>query len=79
MERVRDDGEWTLMCPNECPGLMNVWGNKFNELYLSYVRDGKGRQTIKARTLWQEIVDVQISTGTPYMLYKDACNSKSNQ
>jgi ribonucleoside-diphosphate reductase alpha chain len=58
MERVRDDGDWTLMCPNECPGLMDVWGNKFNELYLSYVRDGKGRQTIKARTLWQEIVDV---------------------
>jgi ribonucleoside-diphosphate reductase subunit M1 len=79
MERVRDDQEWTLMCPNECPGLGELWGEKFNELYQMYEKSGRGRQTIRARVLWQEIVDAQISTGTPYMVYKDACNRKSNQ
>lgn len=67
------------MCPNECPGLQDTYGEKFNELYTSYERRGMGRVTMKARQLWQEIVDAQISTGLPYMLYKDACNKKSNQ
>ena len=79
MERVRDDGDWTLMCPNECPGLEECWGEAFNQLYTKYEREGKGRKTIKARVIWNEIITSQIETGTPYMLYKDACNSKSNQ
>lgn len=79
MQRVKDDGDWTLMCPNECPGLEECWGPKFEELYTRYEREGRGRKTIKARVLWNEIVTSQIETGTPYMLYKDACNSKSNQ
>jgi ribonucleoside-diphosphate reductase alpha subunit len=79
MERVIADLQWTLMCPNECPGLPDSWGEQFNALYLRYEADGKGRRTFKARELWQAIVDSQIETGTPYMLYKDACNRKSNQ
>lgn len=79
MERVKTDGEWTLMDPNECPGLADVYGEKFNELYTSYELAGKGRKTIKARDLWQKITESQIETGTPYMLYKDAANEKSNQ
>ena len=79
MERVINDGMWTLMCPNECIGLPDAWGEKFNELYLRYESEGKGRKTVKAREVWQSIVDSQIETGLPYMLYKDACNSKSNQ
>ena len=79
MERVEANGEWTLMCPNECPGLADVYGAKFNELYEKYEAEGKGRKTIKARELWEKIVESQIETGTPYMLYKDACNEKSNQ
>jgi ribonucleoside-diphosphate reductase alpha chain len=79
MERVEADGEWTLMCPNECPGLPDVYGEKFEELYKKYEAEGKGRKTIKARQLWEEILESQIETGTPYMLYKDAANSKSNQ
>ena len=79
MERVEADGEWTLMCPNECPGLPDVYGEKFEELYKKYESEGKGRKTIKARQLWEEILESQIETGTPYMLYKDAANSKSNQ
>lgn len=79
MQRVKDDGDWTLMCPNECPGLEECWGPKFEELYTKYEREGRGRKTIKARIVWNEIVTSQIETGTPYMLYKDACNSKSNQ
>jgi ribonucleotide reductase alpha subunit len=67
------------MCPNECPGLQEVWGEEFNLLYTKYESEGKGRKTFKARELWQSIVDSQIETGTPYMLYKDACNRKSNQ
>lgn len=67
------------MCPNECPGLPDVWGEEFDSLYTSYEKSGKGRKTIKARELWQAIIDAQIETGTPYMLYKDACNRKSNQ
>lgn len=79
MERVKTDGEWTLMDPNECPGLADVYGEKFKTLYNKYEQEGKGRKTIKARDLWQKITESQIETGTPYMLYKDAANEKSNQ
>jgi ribonucleoside-diphosphate reductase alpha chain len=79
MKRVKEDGEWTLMCPNECPGLSDVWGEEFEALYNKYESEGKGRQTIKAQDLWFKILESQIETGTPYMLYKDAANSKSNQ
>lgn len=79
MERVETNGEWTLMCPRECPGLDSHWGNDFKDLYESYESKGRGRETIKARQLWFAILDSQVETGTPYMLYKDHCNSKSNQ
>jgi ribonucleoside-diphosphate reductase alpha chain len=79
MERVETDGSWTLMCPNECPGLYDAYGEKFRELYEGYEAAGKGRKTIKARELWTKIVESQIETGTPYILYKDAANEKSNQ
>jgi ribonucleoside-diphosphate reductase alpha chain len=79
MKRVEEDTTWTLMCPNECPGLDNVYGDEFEALYLSYETKGKGRKTIKARELWEKILESQIETGTPYMLYKDAANRKSNQ
>jgi len=79
MKRVEEDGMWTLMCPNECPGLSSCWGPEFEKLYTKYEEEGKGRETIKAQDLWHKIVESQIETGTPYMLYKDAANSKSNQ
>lgn len=79
MERLAEDGEWTLMDPNECPGLSDVYGEKFKELYESYEAAGKGRKTIKCRDLMEHICTSQIETGTPYMVYKDACNEKSNQ
>lgn len=79
MKRVQDDAHWTLMCPNECPGLYDVYGEEFEKLYESYEAEGKGRKTIKARELWEKILESQIETGTPYMLYKDAANRKSNQ
>ncbi|AJR02944.1 ribonucleoside-diphosphate reductase subunit alpha [Siansivirga zeaxanthinifaciens] len=79
MERVQEDGPWTLMCPNECPGLDEVHSEAFEALYLKYEAEGKGRKTIKARELWEKILESQIETGTPYMLYKDAANRKSNQ
>jgi ribonucleoside-diphosphate reductase alpha subunit len=79
MQRVEAGEDWTLMCPHECPGLSNVYGVKFNDLYLKYERDGKGRRSIPAKKLWQMILDAQIQTGTPYLCYKDAANSKSNQ
>ena len=79
MQRVEEDAEWTLMCPNECPGMPDVHGKEFEELYLKYEAEGKGRRTIKARQLWETILEAQIETGTPYMLYKDAANGKSNQ
>lgn len=78
MERVKSGGNWTLMCPNECPGLADVYGDKFNELYEKYESEGRGK-VVKAQDLWFKILDSQIETGTPYMLYKDACNKKSNQ
>ena len=79
MKRVEEDGDWTLMCPNECPGLTDSWGEEFEALYEKYEAEGKGRKTIKAQELWFKIVENQIETGVPYMLYKDAANSKSNQ
>lgn len=79
MRRVEKDEEWTLMCPYECPGLYTNWGDKFEELYLKYEAEGRYKKRVKARQLWFHIVDCQIETGTPYMLYKDACNRKSNQ
>ena len=79
MQRVEANGEWTLMCPHECPGLADCFGDEFEQLYLKYEREGRGRKTIKAQQLWFAIVESQIETGTPYMLYKDACNRKSNQ
>lgn len=79
MKRVETDDKWTLMCPNECPGLCDVYGDDFDQLYLKYESEGKGRRTIKARELWEAVLEAQIETGTPYMLYKDAANAKSNQ
>lgn len=78
MKRVQEDASWTLMCPNECPGLYDVYGEEFEALYLDYEFRGKGRKTIRARELWEKILESQIETGTPYMLYKDAANRKSN-
>ena len=79
MQRVEENGDWTLMCPNECPGLADVHGKDFEKLYKKYESDGKGRKSIKAQELWFKILESQIETGTPYMLYKDAANEKSNQ
>ncbi len=79
MKRVQEDSYWTLMCPNECPGLYDVYGDEFEVMYIDYETRGKGRKTIKARELWEKILESQIETGTPYMLYKDAANRKSNQ
>ena len=79
MERVDSNGSWTLMCPDECPGLADAVGPAFNALYQKYEAEGRGRKTISAQTLWFKILDSQIETGTPYLLYKDAANLKSNQ
>ncbi len=79
MERVNSNGEWTLMCPDECPGLSDAYGDEFVKLYTDYETKNKGRKTIKARDLWFRIMDSQMETGTPYILYKDAANKKSNQ
>ncbi|KAE8542556.1 ribonucleoside-diphosphate reductase large subunit [Cryptococcus gattii Ru294] len=79
MKRVESDGDWTLMCPAECPGLADVYGEEFEKLYESYERQGKGRKTIKAQKLWFAILEAQTETGVPYICYKDAANSKSNQ
>ena len=79
MERVKDDGEWTLFSPDEAPGLDDVYGDDFVKLYTKYESEGRGRKTIKAQELWYKIIEAQIETGTPYMLYKDAANLKSNQ
>ena len=79
MERVKSEGTWTLFCPDECPGLADVYGDEFVKLYETYEASGKGRKTVKARDLWFQIMDAQMETGTPYLLYKDACNKKSNQ
>lgn len=79
MKRVEEDGVWSLMCPNECPGLDEVWGEAFEEAYTTYEQQGKYRKQIPAKKLWQMILDAQIQTGTPYLCYKDAANRKSNQ
>ncbi|HAP30843.1 MAG TPA: ribonucleoside-diphosphate reductase subunit alpha [Flavobacteriales bacterium] len=79
MQRVKEDAEWTLMCPNECPGLADSYGKDFEKLYKKYEKASKGRKTIRARELWEKVIESQVETGTPYMLYKDACNEKSNQ
>ena len=79
MERVQKNEEWTLMCPDECPGLNDVYGNEYVSLYEKYEREGKGKKTLKARDLWFKILESQIETGTPYILFKDHANKKSNQ
>jgi len=79
MRRVEEDGNWTLMCPSKCPGLSDVYGVEFDKLYESYEKLKLGSETIKAQKLWSSIMESQIETGTPYMLYKDSCNRKSNQ
>lgn len=79
MKRVESNEEWSLFCPHECPGLADAYGDDFEKLYEKYERDGKARKTIKAQDLWFEILEAQIETGTPYILYKDAANKKSNQ
>ena len=79
MERVKADGNWTLMCPDECPGLADVHNAYFVTLYESYESSGRGRKTMKARDLWFQVLDAQMETGTPYLCYKDAANRKSNQ
>ncbi len=79
MERVENNEDWTLLCPNECPGLADVHGDEFKKLYEKYEKEGKGRRTVKAQDLWFEVLESQIETGTPYMLYKDSANKKSNQ
>lgn len=79
MKRVKADATWSLFCPNEAPGLADCWGKEFEELYERYEKEGRARKTINARDLWNAVLESQIETGTPYMLYKDACNAKSNQ
>jgi ribonucleoside-diphosphate reductase alpha subunit len=79
MKRVKNNEDWTLMCPNECPGLSEAYGEEFEALYTKYEAEGKGRKTIKAQDVWFKILESQIETGTPYMVYKDAANLKSNQ
>ncbi|XP_039951761.1 ribonucleoside-diphosphate reductase large subunit-like [Bactrocera tryoni] len=79
MKRVEADEDWSLMCPHKCPGLHEVWGEEFEKLYLKYEQEGRANKKIKAQSLWFSIIESQVETGTPYMLYKDACNRKSNQ
>jgi ribonucleoside-diphosphate reductase subunit M1 len=80
MERVEADEEWSLFCPNEAPGLADCWGEAFERLYTQYENtEGLARRRVRAQELWFAILESQIETGTPYMLYKDACNRKSNQ
>ena len=79
MERVKSGGNWTLICPDECPGLADCYGAEFVELYTRYEREGRGKKTMSARDLWFQVLDAQMETGTPYILYKDAANNKSNQ
>ena len=79
MKRVEADDDWTLMCPDECPGLHEVYGDEYEKLYCKYEQEGRGKRTIKARELWFSIIESQIETGVPYILYKDHCNRKSNQ
>jgi len=79
MERVKANASWSLFCPNECPGLSDVWGDEYKALYGKYEVEGRAKKTIKARDLWLRILDAQMETGTPFLLFKDAANRKSNQ
>lgn len=79
MKRVEEEGQWSLFCPNEAPGLYDCYGEEFEAMYEKYEQEGRARKVVKARELWTAILESQIETGTPYMLYKDACNAKSNQ
>ncbi|XP_014102585.1 ribonucleoside-diphosphate reductase large subunit [Bactrocera oleae] len=79
MRRVEANEDWSLMCPHKCPGLHEVWGEEFEKLYLKYEQEGRANKKVKAQSLWFAIIESQVETGTPYMLYKDACNRKSNQ
>jgi len=79
MKRVEADGEWSLFCPDEAPGLSDVYGDEFNALYERYEREGRARKVVKAQKLWFQVLDTQMETGTPYLVYKDAANKKSNQ
>ncbi|XP_042892046.1 ribonucleoside-diphosphate reductase large subunit-like [Penaeus japonicus] len=79
MQQVESNGDWYLMCPHECPGLHDTWGEEFEKLYYKYVEEGRYRRKVKAQQLWYAVIESQVETGTPYMLYKDACNRKSNQ
>lgn len=79
MKRVEENGDWSLFCPNEAPGMSDCWGEKFEALYTKYESEGKARKTVKAQELWFKIMESQIETGNPYLLYKDSCNRKSNQ
>lgn len=79
MERVEADGEWSVFCPDEAPGLADVWGQAFRDLYEKYEKEGRARKKLSAQKLWFQILDAQMETGTPYLLYKDAANGKSNQ
>ncbi|MBA3602555.1 MAG: ribonucleoside-diphosphate reductase subunit alpha [Parachlamydiaceae bacterium] len=79
MQRVEENGDWSLFCPNEAPGLDDCWGQNFVDLYTRYEKEGRAKQVVKAQHLWFKVLESQIETGTPYILFKDACNSKSNQ
>ena len=79
MKRVEAQEQWSLMCPHECPGLSDTYGDEFEALYTKYENEGKYRRIVPAQKLWFAILEVQTEAGTPYMLYKDACNRKSNQ
>src|SRR3989338_5666507 len=79
MKRVEENGDWSLFCPNEAPGLTDSWGKEFENLYIKYENEGRARRIVKAQELWFSILESQIETGTPYILFKDACNKKSNQ
>lgn len=79
MKRIEEEGDWSLFCPNEAPGLADCWGEEFEKLYEKYEAEGRARKVVKARELWSSVLEAQIETGTPYILYKDACNGKSNQ
>ena len=79
MKRVQENGDWTLFCPNRAPGLHECHGAEFEKLYIKYETEGRGNTTMKAQKLWEKIIESQIETGTPYMLYKDHANGKSNQ
>lgn len=79
MRRVEANEDWSLMCPAECPGLHDTWGEEFDKLYIRYEKEGRAKRRVKAQALWYAVIESQVETGTPYMLYKDSCNRKSNQ